>query len=339
MADWAGASATLNRIMPFLANEKAQRQQVADWLARNLQQIQAQEEANRRNAAAAARDRIAETLATNYLGAVKDIPGSQNFMGAGLMENLSPEYTGGIVVPPDAAAKAEAVKKALVGAYGQYQGGQPLDQSVLNALVTQVPEKIPLELVTGGAKNRLETSQQGLTAAGQKLTEKGQGLEARRIAVEEGKLKLEQNKPAGGKDAAAMMKEADNDIDAAIQKYAGVGQLWASTPEAQKALNAIIKSANVKRGAAAVSIGLESPIKTPAEMQMAGVAILNRFVQTHEIPNWYVLIKQGYDPDFVWGLHDALEKPSKVVKDPNSDAVAKAMAMLQQMLGTGEIKQ
>jgi hypothetical protein len=323
--------------MPFLAQQKAEREQVREWLARNLQQIQAQEAANRRNAAAAAQDRIAEILATNYAGAVKDIPGSQNFMTSGLMENLSPEYTGGLMVPPDAAAKADAVKKALVSGYGQYQGGQPLDPSVLNALVAQVPEKIPLELVTGGAKNRLETSQQGLTKTGQDLTKSGQGLEARRIAVEEGKLKLEQNKPAGGKDLISQMKEAQNDRSSALQKYAGVGQMLPPSPEAQKALTAEIKYANSRIDASAKGIGFDSPIKTAKEMQMVGLTILNRFLQTHEIPNWYTLLEQGYDPDFVFGLHDALEKPNKAVKDPDAAAMAKAAAILQQLTGQ-EIK-
>ena len=108
----------------------------------------------------------------------------------------------------------------------------------------------------------------------------------------------------------------------------GVGQIFGLMPEAKRALKASIKNANVLIEAASKELGLESPIKTRDEMFKVGIAILSRFAQEGVLPDWYTLLYQGYDPDFVFGLQAVLVKPDKKTAAPEKAGMEKAILRL-----------
>lgn len=326
MPDLRRFGATLNRILPFLANEKMQREQVRRWLESNLQEIEAREASQGRLIDQGTRNAIMESLARSLGQYFENVPGGQ-FAMPGALKSAIPGYTEGIESTPEMAANLGEVQKAIVDMYGQFQGGQGISPDALRAVVTRIGGNIPLEIVKAGESGKLERGRQVLTSRGYDIEEKGQEIRKRELGIREGELK-----GGGAKDAAAVMKEAQNDREASILKYGGVGQIFGLAPDAKRALKSSIKNANRRIDAAAVSAGIESPIKAPQEMFKAGLAILSRYATKGELPSWYDLLFLGYDPDFVFGLQEVLEKPDKKSKAPAEDSLKRAQALLQQIL-------
>lgn len=326
MADLRRFGQTLNRILPFLANEKMQREQVRMWLERSLQEIEAREASQGRLIDQGTRNAIMEALARSTAQYYEKVPGGQ-FAMPGALKSAIPGYTEGIESTPEMAANLAEVQKAIVDMYGQFQGGQEISPDALRAVVTRIGGDIPLEMVKGQASNVLERGRQVLTEKGQAIDIEGQKIRREELAVKKGEVKT-----GGAKDAAAVMKEAQNDREASILKYGGVGQIFGLAPDAKRALKSSIKNANRRIDAVAVSAGIESPIKAPQEMFKAGLAILSRYATKGELPSWYDLLFLGYDPDFVFGLQDVLEKPDKKAKSPTDDSLKRAQALLQAIL-------
>lgn len=327
-ADLRQFGATLSRILPFLAQEKMQRDQIRQWLERNLQEISAREASQARLQTQEAQDAIARILAQSTTQHLEPIPGGGLQMPAELMRRLDPRYTAGIRVPPEMTGELGSLTDALTQMYGQFQEGQTISPDILRAVVTQVKGDIPAEIVTRGESGKLTRGQQALTSRGYDLEERGLGIREEELAARE--------REAGGvgrKDAAAVMKEAQNDIDLAIKQYSGVGSFMSASPDSKRALSAIVKKANKRIDDAAKSLGIESPIKTREEMFKAGLAILSRYATQGELPSSYYLILMGYDPDFVFGLENALIRPGGKGEPAPEENMRKALAMIQAILG------
>lgn len=316
---------SLSRILPFLAQEKAQREQIRLWLQRSLQEIAAREASQRRLSDEATQNTIMERAAAALGDIYKDVPGGQ-FMLPAFLKRVLPTMTGNIVAAPEDQGAADEVTNRLTDIYSQFQAGETIDPDALRAVVGRVAGDIPKDVVTKAAANALERSQQGLTG-------RGYDLEARSLDIRE--QELSERKSEAQKEpktnAEALIKEAQNDRDVAIQKYGGVGQIFGLMPEAKRALKATIKNANVRLDQAYKMLGAESPIKTRDEMFKVGIAILARYAQEGVLPDWFTLLYQGYDPDFVFGLQEALEKPDKKAATPDKAGMERAMALLQAM--------
>jgi len=331
MPDLRRFGQTLSRILPFLANEKMQRDQVRRWLESNLQEISAREASQGRLQNQSTSNAIKETLARSLSQYFETVPGGQYRMPGALKTTL-PGFTTGIEELPNAPAELDAVTQNLVDIYNQFQTGEKISPDALRAVVGRVKGDIPLDVVKGSVSRGLERGRQGLTERGYNLEERGLGIREKELAVKEKEVK-----GGGAKDAAAVMKEAQNDREASILKYGGVGQIFGLAPDAKRALKSSIKNANRRIDAAAVSAGIESPIKAPREMFKAGLAILSRYATKGELPSWYDLLFLGYDPDFVFGLQDVLERPDKKSKAPAEDSLKRAQALLQAIL-EGKVK-
>ncbi len=313
----------LSRVLPFLAQEKAQREQIRQWLERSLQEISAREESQRRLATDASKNAIMEKAAGDIGAYFRDVPGGAFFL-PGYLKSVIPAAAEGIVDDPGNRNVFDDVTKNLTDIYGQFQTGQPISTDALRAVVGRVAGDIPKEILTKAAANKLEGSSQALTSRGLDLEASGQEIRRR---------ELEQKGKDAGKDKdttnLGIVKEAQNDRDAAIQKYGGVGQIFGLMPEAKRALKASIKNANVRIDQASRAMGVESPIKSREEMFKVGIAILARFGKDGVLPDWFTLLYQGYDPDFVFGLQEVFEKPDKKKKTPDGNAQARALALLQ----------
>jgi hypothetical protein len=312
--------------LPFLAQEKQQREQVRRWLESNLQENAAREASQTRLQDLGTANAIKETLARSLSQYFETVPGGQ-FAMPGALKTTLPGFTSGIEELPNAPAELDAVTKNLVDIYNQFQTGEKISPEALRAVVGRVKGDIPLDVVKGSVTSGLERGRQALTERGYGLEERGLGVREKELGAKERELK-----GGGAKDAAAVMKEAQNDREASILKYGGVGQIFGLAPDAKRALKSSIKNANRRINAAAVSAGIESPIKAPQEMFKAGLAILSRYATKGELPSWYDLLFLGYDPDFVFGLQDVLERPDKKSKAPAEDSLKRAQALLQQIL-------
>jgi len=326
MPDLRKFGQTLNRILPFLANEKMQRENIRRWLESNLQELSAREASQGRIQDQMTANAIKESLARSLSQYFETVPGGQYAMPGALKTTL-PGFTSGIEELPNAPAELDAVTQNLVDIYNQFQTGEKISPEALRAVVGRVKGDIPLDVVKGSVTSGLERGRQALTERGYNLEERGLGIREKELAVKEKEAKV-----GGAKDAAAVMKEAQNDREASILKYGGVGQIFGLAPDAKRALKSSIKNANRRINAAAVSAGIESPIKAPQEMFKAGLAILSRYATKGELPSWYDLLFLGYDPDFVFGLQEVLEKPDKKAKAPAEDSLKRAQALLQAIL-------
>jgi len=326
MPDLRKFGQTLSRILPFLANEKMQREQIRRWLESNLQEISARESSQGRIQDQMTRNAIKETLARSLSQYFETVPGGQ-FAMPGALKTTLPGFTTGIEELPNAPAELDAVTQNLVDIYNQFQTGEKISPEALRAVVGRVKGDIPLDVVKGSVTSGLERGRQALTERGYGLEERGLGIREKELAAREKEAGV-----GGKKDAAAVMKEAQNDREASILKYGGVGQIFGLAPDAKRALKSSIKNANRRIDAAAVSAGIESPIKAPQEMFKAGLAILSRYATKGELPSWYDLLFLGYDPDFVFGLQEVLEKPDKKAKAPAEDSLKRAQALLQAIL-------
>lgn len=327
MPDLRRFGQTLSRILPFLAQEKMQREQIRRYLESNLQELAAREASQGRLQTQEAQDAIARTLAGSTTQSLEGLLGGQLRMPGALTEVLDPRYTGGIRVPPEYAGEVEAAKNAVVNMGVQFQSDQPISQeNLLGSVLAQKPELVQ-DILKAGKAGELERGRQALTERGYGLEERGLGIREKELAARE-----KEAKGGGAKDAAAVMKEAQNDREASILKYGGVGQIFGLAPDAKRALKSSIKNANRRINTAAISAGIESPIKAPQEMFKAGLAILSRYAAKGELPSWYDLLFLGYDPDFVFGLQDVLEKPDKKAKVAPEENMKRALALLQQIL-------
>ena len=326
MPDLRKFGQTLNRILPFLANEKMQRENIRRWLESNLQELSAREASQGRIQDQMTANSIKETLARSLAQYFETVPGGQ-FAMPGALKTTLPGFTSGIEELPNAPAELDAVTQNLVDIYNQFQTGEKISPEALRAVVGRVKGDIPLDVVKGSVTSGLERGRQALTERGYGLEERGLGIREKELAARE-----KEAKGVGAKDAAAVMKEAQNDREASILKYGGVGQIFGLAPDAKRALKSSIKNANRRINAAAVSAGIESPIKAPQEMFKAGLAILSRYATKGELPSWYDLLFLGYDPDFVFGLQEVLEKPDKKSKAPAEDSLKRAQALLQAIL-------
>ena len=322
---------SLRSVLPFLAQEKAQREQVRQWLERSLQEIAAREESQRRLNTDATQNAILERTAGALGDIYKDIPGGQ-FSLPGYLKSVLPTVTGNIVATPEDQAAADEVTNQLTNIYGQFQAGQPISTDALRAVVGRIAGDIPKDIVTKAAANKLETSSQALTGRGLDLEASGQDI--RRAELSQKKTDATKEPKTG---AEGVIKEAQNDRDVAIQKYGGVGQIFGLMPDAKRALKATIKNANTRIDAASRTLGVESPIKTREEMFKVGIAILARFGKEGLLPDWYTLLYQGYDPDFVFGLQDALQKPDKKATAIDKGGMDRAMALLE-ALAKGQVE-
>lgn len=331
MPDLRRFGQTLSRILPFLANEKMQRDQVRRWLESNLQEISAREASQGRLQNQSTSNAIKETLARSLSQYFETVPGGQYRMPGALKTTL-PGFTTGIEELPNAPAELDAVTQNLVDIYNQFQTGEKISPDALRAVVGRVKGDIPLDVVKGSVSSGLERGRQGLTERGYNLEERGLGIREKELAVKEKEVK-----GGGAKDAAAVMKEAQNDREASILKYGGVGNIFGLSADATQALKASIKNANRRIAAAAVSAGIESPIKAPQEMFKAGLAILTRYATKGELPSWYDLLFLGYDPDFVFGLQKVLERPNEKGNAPNEKLMKQAMALIQ-AIQTGKVE-
>ena len=321
----------LSRVLPFLAQEKAQREQVRLWLERTLQENAAREASQRRLNTEATQNAILERAAAALGDYWKDVPGGQYAL-PGYLKRVLPTVTGDIVASPEDAALGDAVTKNLTDIYGQFQAGQTISPDALRAVVGRIAGDIPMDIVTKAAANTLERNSQSLTGRGLDLEASSQDIRRAELAERKADKKPERNTTAEG-----VIKEAQNDRDVAIQKYGGVGQIFGLMPEAKRALKASIKNANTRIDAASKELGVETPIKTRDEMFKVGIAILSRFAQEGVLPDWFTLLYQGYDPDFVFGLQEALVKPDKKAAEPNKAGMEKAMALLQ-ALAEGKVE-
>jgi hypothetical protein len=326
MPDLRRFGQTLDRILPFLANEKMQRENIRRWLESNLQELSAREASQGRIQDQMTANAIKKSLARSLSQYFETVPGGQYAMPGALKTTL-PGFTSGIEELPNAPAELDAVTQNLVDIYNQFQTGEKISPEALRAVVGRVKGDIPLDVVKGSVTSSLERGRQALTERGYNLEERGLGIREKELAARE-----EEAKGGGAKDAAAVMKEAQNDREASILKYGGVGQIFGLAPDAKRALKSSIKNANRRIDAAAVSAGIESPIKAPQEMFKAGLAILSRYANKGELPSWYDLLFLGYDPDFVFGLQEVLEKPDKKAKAPAEDSLKRAQALLQAIL-------
>ena len=326
MPDLRRFGQTLSRILPFLASEKMQRENIRRWLESNLQELSAREASQGRIQDQMTANAIKESLARSLSQYFETVPGGQYAMPGALKTTL-PGFTSGIEELPNAPAELDAVTQNLVDIYNQFQTGEKISPEALRAVVGRVKGDIPLDVVKGSVTSGLERGRQALTERGYNLEERGLGIREKELAVKEKEVKV-----GGAKDAAAVMKEAQNDREASILKYGGVGQIFGLAPDAKRALKSSIKNANRRINAAAVSAGIESPIKAPQEMFKAGLAILSRYATKGELPSWYDLLFLGYDPDFVFGLQEVLEKTDKKAKAPAEDSLKRAQALLQAIL-------
>jgi len=332
MPDLRKFGQTLNRILPFLANEKMQRENIRRWLESNLQELSAREASQGRLQTQEAQDVIARILGASTTEALEPIAGGRQQMPKALMETLAPRYTGGIRVPPEYSGEVTLINTALEDMTAQAQSGQDISREVIRALGTQVAPGIYQDMVKASMAGKLERGRQShdinvlaKDIAGQKLRERELDIQEKGLGV------------GGKKDAAAVMKEAQNDREASILKYGGVGNIFGLSDDAEQALKGSIKNANRRIDAASKAAGIESPIKTPQEMLKAGLAILTRYGTKGELPSWYDLLFLGYDPDFVFGLQKILEKPDEKANAPNEKLMKQAMALIQ-AIQTGRVE-
>ena len=321
----------LSRVLPFLAQEKAQREQIRLWLERSLQENAAREASQRRLNTESTENAILERTAGALGDIYKDIPGGQ-FSLPGYLKRILPSVTGNIVATPEDQGIADEVTNKLTDIYGQFQAGQPMSTDALRAVVGRIAGDIPKDLLTKAATNALERSSQDLTGRGLDLEASSQDIRRAELANKKTETDKEPKTTALG-----IIKEAQNDRDVAIQKYGGVGQIFGLMPEAKRALKASIKNANVRIDQASKAIGIETPIKTRDEMFKVGIAVLARFAKEGVLPDWFTLLYQGYDPDFVFGLQEALVKPDKKAASPDKAGMEKAMALLQ-ALAEGKVE-
>lgn len=330
MPDLRRFGQTLNRILPFLANEKMQREQVRRWLESNLQEIEAREASTARGQARGAE----YDAALNLLGSIGR--SGEKRAGAewalpGQYKAIAPGITGGIEELPGAAEKREEVKRNMGVAATQAQLGLKIPPAVIGQLVDQLPSNEVFDLAQA-----IESA--GLKRVDQAFAEKqlakdiyGQKLRERELDIQEKGLK-----GGGAKDAAAVMKEAQNDLETSLKQVAGVGGFYGPAglaSETKQALKASIGNAQRKIDAASKAAGIESPIKTKEERDEDELAIVSHYVKQGELPNWYTLIFLGYDPEFVFNLRDRLEKPDKKSKVSDENMMKKAMALLETMRG------
>ena len=322
---------SLSKILPFLAQEKAQRDQIRQWLQRSLQEIAAREASQKRVNLDSTQNAILERTAGALGDIYKDIPGGQ-FSLPGYLKSVLPSVTQDIVTGPENQAAADEVTNQLTNIYGQFQAGQPIDVNALRAVVGRIAGDIPKDIITKAAANKLEGGSQALTSRGLDLEASGQGLRKAELAQ-----KNKDEKTTKDTTNLGILKEAQNDRDVAIQKYGGVGQIFGLMPDAKRALKASIKNANARIDQASRTMGVESPILTREEMFKAGIVIVSRFAQEGVLPDWYTLLYQGYDPDFVFGLQEVFEKPNKKAKTTDKDAQTRALALLQ-ALSEGKVE-
>lgn len=337
MPDLRRFGATLSRILPFLAQEKAQRENIRRWLESNLQELAAREASEGRTILA----REASTARGQARGAAYNI---EDIFGKGVAEGLKgkpgagdllaqrlrvgiPGSTAGIVEDPNAAARINEERTAVFDLFAPTMNELGLPREQQAAIVNNMPEDELRQYLTSSQATVTARGGQALTGRGYDLEERGLGYRERELGIRERELK-----GGGAKDAAAVMKEAQNDREAAIKQYAGVGAFLRPMPEAQRALTASIKNANRRIDAAAVSAGIESPIKKPQLMFKVGLSILSSYATKGELPSWYDMLFAGYDPDFVFGLQNVLEKPATETKGPDRDRMQKAFNLLQAIL-------
>ena len=310
MPDLRRFGQTLSRILPFLANEKMQRENIRRWLESNLQELSAREAAEGRTILA----REASTGRTQAQGAaynIEDIwgkgaaealkgkPGAGDLLTQRLKVGL-PGSTAGIVEDPNAAARINEERNALIDLFGPSLVEMGIRREAVPQIIYNMPED---EL-----RQWAESSRANITArSGQALTGRGYDLEERGLGIREKELEQRKVEAKGGgaKDAAAVMKEAWNDLESSLKQVAGVGGFYGPaglSPETKQGLNASIKNAQRKIDTASKAAGIESPIKTGEEMRVARDKILSDYAAGPESYNWYYLLFLGYDPDFVFDL-------------------------------------
>lgn len=324
----------LSRVLPFLAQEKAQREQVRQWLLRSLQEIAAREDSQRRLAADATRNAIMEKVAGDVGAYFRDVPGGAFFL-PGYLKSVIPTAAEGIVDDLANRGIYDEVTKNLTDIYGQFQSGQDISADALRAVVGRIAGDIPKDIITKAAANKLEASSQEIAKERNRL--EGTSQDIRRRELEQ---KGKDEKATKDTTNLGIIKEAQNDRDVAIQRYGGVGQIFGLMPDAKRALKASIKNANARIDQASKAMGVESPILTREEMFTAGLAILSRFASEGVLPDWYTLLYQGYDPDFVFGLQEVFTKPGKKKGAPSDkDAQARALALLKALQQGGNLEE
>jgi len=330
MPDLRQFANTLSRIMPFLAQEKMQRENIRRWLESNLQELAAREasegrtilargeETGRAQARGAAYN-IEDIFGKGIAEGLKGKPGAMDLLAQRLKVGL-PGSTAGIVEDPNAAARINEERTAVFNLFSPAMTKMGLPREVQGSIINNMSDS--------------ELRQFVVAQGGQTLEEKqlAKDIEGQKIRREELAFQKEGLKGGGAKDAAAAMKEAQNDIDLATKQYAGVGSFLTASPDAKKALTAIIKKANNRIDTAAKSLGIESPIKNRQEMLEDGLSILSRYAATGAFPRSYDLILMGYDPDFVFGLEDSLKKSDKKVEPTERERMNKALAMIKAIL-------
>ena len=324
----------LSRVLPFLAQEKAQREQIRQWLLRSLQEIAAREDSQRRLAADATQNAVMEKIAGDIGTYFRDVPGGA-FVLPGYLKSVIPKAAEGIVDEPGNRGVYDEVTKNLTDIYGQFQSGQEISTDALRTVVGRIAGDIPKDIITKAATNKLEANSQTLTSRGLDLEASGQELRKRELDQKDKDKKTEKDTTNLG-----IVKEAQNDRDVAIQKYGGVGQIFGLMPDAKRALKASIKNANARIDQASKAMGVESPILTREEMFNSGLVILARFASEGVLPDWYSLLYQGYDPDFVFGLQEVFTKPEKKKGGTaDKDAQARALALLQAIQNGGNLEE
>jgi hypothetical protein len=340
MPDLRQFANTLSRIMPFLAQEKMQRENIRRWLESNMQELAAREASQGRLQTQEASD-AASRILLGMLGKFYENKLGGPEMAPGAFKATVPGLTGGIEELPGAAAKLEEAKNAFTDMTTQFQANQEITPQVTRVLSTQLP---PNEILDMYKAAKLA----GLTRGGQVLTERGYNLEERGLGyrgqeLEQKKAELEQRKVeakgGGAKDAAAVIKEAWNDLEASLKQVAGVGGFYGPAgldPETKQGLRASIRNAQRKIDTASKAVGIESPIKTGEQMRVARDKILSDYAAGPESYNWYYLLFLGYDPDFVFNLQKQVEKPDKKSKGSRVEDEAmmkRAMALIEAMRG------
>lgn len=235
MPDLRQFANTLSKILPFLAQEKMQRENIRRYLESNLQENAAREATASRLQTQEVQDAIARTLAGSTTQSLENISGGRLQMPRALTEVLDPRYTGGLRVPPEYAGDVARINEAITNMNTQFQSGQPISEDISRVLSTQVAPGILQDIVQTGESGKLERGRQAIDIAGQEIR-KGE------LAAQESKVTGEKGKTT---EIKALLSSTQQQIRT-LQKQLELGAFGGLSGVDQPAVQAQVESLSKK---------------------------------------------------------------------------------------------